>query len=437
MKRTRVKVAVAYERPHTPNWPCIDFPVDKELQRILLPITTLNPGMDFDVAKYNTRAEAEADYENDLKLYDGVLVLNMTCWKQVDLFYIEQSRTGLPTIVADVPLCGSGSTLGHTIPAVRDGKMPVPVLSTLNYAEIAEVVRIFDVLAKMKQTTILVISNQVGEQHSAAFTQAWGCRFVHKTSSDIVTLADTVSRDEAIKIAERWMEEAVEIREPTKEDIVESAIFHIAIREMMAQTGADAVTLDCLSLPYFGSYDQHSRRYPCLSHYEMLNQGKVAVCEADLPATVTSLLLQYLTGRPGFVSDPAIDTHSDQIIYAHCVGCTKIFGCDDPRQCKFTIRSHAEDDKGASVQIHFPAGEPVTTLMVYPTNSVIHSGMSVGNAGLQEGCRSKLVAKINAENVLNNWNGAWHRVTVFGDYRNLLLRLFKMKGLSVLEEDKN
>ncbi|MBS1412663.1 MAG: hypothetical protein HPZ00_05025 [Christensenellaceae bacterium] len=33
-------------------------------------------------------------------------------------------------------------------------------------------------------------------------------------------------------------------------------------------------------------------------------------------------------------------------------------------------------------------------------------------------------------------NMGWHRVTVFGDCRKQLMNLFKMKGLKVIQEDK-
>ena len=33
-------------------------------------------------------------------------------------------------------------------------------------------------------------------------------------------------------------------------------------------------------------------------------------------------------GRPGFISDPVIDTSKRQIIYAHCVASNRAFGPD-------------------------------------------------------------------------------------------------------------
>src|SRR5574337_693990 len=35
-------------------------------------------------------------------------------------------------------------------------------------------------------------------------------------------------------------------------------------------------------------------------------------------------------GRPGYISDPVIDTSKNQIIYAHCVAPTKVFGPGGP-----------------------------------------------------------------------------------------------------------
>ena len=442
MRRTRVKIVAVREEPATPCWPCIDHDADKELARVTGPVIQRNPDIDFDVVSYTQASQAEADYAQDLKTYDGVLVLLLTCWKGIDVFYAMQSRDGIPTIVADVPFCGSGSMLWTTVSTVRDNDLPVPLLSTLDYAEIADAVRIFDVLAKMRQTTVLVVQDAAETGHGnraelcRRFGETWGVRFVAAGSEEFLRYMSAVPEAEAEAIADRWAAESVEVREPSKEDIIESARVYVAVRNMMNDKGAQAVTLDCLGLSYTGAYGEHRHFYPCLSHFEMLNNGIVAVCEADLNSTVTELLIKYMTGRPGFVSDPVIDTSSGQIIYAHCVACRKVYGCEDARSCRYAIRSHAEDKKGASVQVIFPAGDDVTTLIVYPDFACIHSGRAVGNVGLDEGCRSKLAAEIDAEKVLYNWRGAWHRVTVFGDYRKEFIRLFHSRGLKVFEEDR-
>lgn len=440
MRNTIVKVAVAVAKQGVACWPCIDWPYEKELNRILSAVRTLNPDMKFEVACYTDLAQAKADYEADLNAYDGVLMLEMTCWSGIEQFYIEQAAEGLPTIVADVPFYGSGSVLAVAAQLIREHNYPVPLLSTLDYNEIARAVRCFDAIRRMKEARILVVGNKdyrVEEEGQERFEKLWGCEFVNRDGALLNQFFAEASEEEAREIAARWIREADNVYEPTEEEIVRSAKLHLAIRNMMQANQCNAVTLDCLNLSYENQYLENKHMYPCLSHYEMLKNGIVAVCEADAYSTVSSLLIKFLTDRPGFVSDPAIDTSADQIIYAHCVACTKVYGVHDPRTCRYNIRSHAEDKRGASVQVIFPAGEKLTTIQTFPDRTAsIHSSTSVGNCGLEEGCRSKLVASANAEKLLEQWSPSWHHVTVYGDYRKLFGYLFKMKGVKLLEEDK-
>ncbi len=440
MRNTLVKVVAVVAEKGEAGWPCVDWPYEKELNRIMSVVREMNADMTFDVVSYSTPEQAKADYEADLKKYDGVLVLEMTCWKYVEQFYMEQAAEGLPTIVADVLFYGSGSTLAVASQLIRNQKLPVPLISTADYREIGQAVRCFDAIRRMKEARILVVGNKdyrVEEEGQERFEKLWGCTFINCKGAELNQYFAQASDEEAQTIAQQWMDEADNVYEPTREEIVRSAKLHIAIRNMMKAHDCNAVTLDCLNLSYENQYMDNKHMYPCLSHYEMLRKGTVAVCEADAYSTVSSLLIQFMTGRPGFVSDPAIDTSSDQITYAHCVACTKVFGIHDARTCRYNIRSHAEDRRGASVQVIFPAGEKLTTIQSFPDKTAsIHSSVSVGNCSLEEGCRSKLVASANAEKLLEQWSPSWHHVTVFGDYRKVFGYLFKMKGIQILEEDK-
>lgn len=435
---TRVKIAVQMKARDLPGWPCINYDYDKELTRVTEPLFARNPDIQFDVFKYTSLDMAKADYENDLKTYDGVLVLMMTNWLKIDQFYIAQSKTGLPVIVADVPYCGSGGVLEKTSPMIRSGGFPVPMVASLNYNDIAEAAALFGVIKKMKESTILVVKNEVQTEVQQAAEQVWGCKFVNRTSKDLMAEFDEVSDEQAAPLAEKWIREAMEVREPTRADVMQGAKLYYAMKKMMADCGANAVTIDCLELSYNDIYGESCHMYPCLAYYQMANDGEIGICEADIHSTLSSMLVYYLTGRPGYVSDPVIDTSCDQIIYSHCVACRKVYGKDDPRTCQYILRSHAEDKKGASVQVIFPCGEPLTTVQISNTEgwASIHSAKSCGNAGGENGCRSKLAAVCEAEKILENWMPQWHRITVFGDYRKTLKNLFKMKGYRIIEEDR-
>lgn len=436
---TKVKVVVTVKEPGTPCWPCINFDYEKETARILKIMKAVEPFIKFDVFYYKSSEEAAAVYEQDQQVYDGILVLMMANWQDIELFYARKAKEGgLPAVLADVPYCGSGSMLNRVSFAVRSEELPVPMIASMDYEDIAKGVKLFEVIKKMQNTKILVIADKIKEAEQSAASEVWGCQFVNRTAEDLNQFFETVDAAEATDIVQKWKTEAADVLEPSDADILESAKLYLALRQMRDELNADALTVDCLTLSYGDKYTNNTHMYPCLSHAEMSRRGEVAVCEADINATLASLVTLYLTGRPGYVSDPVIDTSSDQIIYAHCVACTKICGKDDPRTCKYYIRSHAEDQRGASVQVIFPANEKLTTTMFhFPEREVcIHSSTSVGNVGGDEGCRSKLAATTKAENLLYNWMPLWHRVTVFGEYRKQFMNLFKMKQIHVIEEDK-
>lgn len=84
--------------------------------------------------------------------------------------------------------------------------------------------------------------------------------------------------------------------------------------------------------------------------------------------------MRYLTGRPGFINDPVIDTATQQVIYAHCVAPTKVYGRG--KSAHYITRSHAEDGKGASAQVIMPPNEIITTVKINVLNKkiAIHQG---------------------------------------------------------------
>lgn len=196
-----------------------------------------------------------------------------------------------------------------------------------------------------------------------------------------------------------WQKKAREVVEPSSEEILKSAKLYIALKNIMLEKKIDAVTIDCLGLYYADKL----KAYPCLSFFQLNNEGLTGVCEADLEFTITQLLMRYLTGKPGCVSDPVIDTASNQIIYAHCVATSKVFGPDGISN-PYKIRSHSEDRKGASIQSIMPVGGKVTTFKINLNREkvVLHQAETAGNVEEDKACRTKLAAKTRAKKIMEN-----------------------------------
>jgi hypothetical protein len=143
-------------------------------------------------------------------------------------------------------------------------------------------------------------------------------------------------------------------------------------------------------------------------------------------------------GRPGFISDPVIDTSKRQIIYAHCVAPNKVFGPQGETN-PFRILTHSEDRNGASVQSILPVNYLTTTLEINNQRKEIlfHQAVAVDNNPDDRACRTKLCAEPlgDIEKLFTMWDKwGWHRVTFYGDLKEPVFAMADTMGWKVIEE---
>ena len=154
-------------------------------------------------------------------------------------------------------------------------------------------------------------------------------------------------------------------------------------------------------------------------------------------SALTMAVMGALTGRPGFISDPVIDTSKGAIIYAHCVATTRPFGSNVAPN-HYRIRNHSEDRKGAAVQSLLPAGYMVTTLELNPVSRQVlfHQAKTTGNNSSDMACRTKLeaVVKGDLEKLTEHWRNGWHRVTFYGDLKDCVTELCQRLKLELVQE---
>jgi L-fucose isomerase-like protein len=327
---------------------------------------------------------------------------------------------------------GSGEYLIALSEAKRKGQRVAGVAST-RFEDVVEGIRAFECMKKIRSAVILDVTDRDPGKNAEAIREIFGAKVVQITGTEINEAYGKADRTEAQKAARRWMKEAKKIVEPSAEEIEKSGVMYVAMRDLMEKHGSRALTIDCLNLFYGGKL----QAYPCLGLFQFLNEGKVGACEADLQSTITMVLMEYLTGRPGYISDPVVDQAKNQIIYAHCVAPNKVYGPNGPAN-PYHIRSHSEDRKGASVRSLLPVGEITTTLKYHPIlkEVVIHQAKAVANIDEDKACRTKLAAEIRDVNkMVAEWDRhGWHRVTYFGDYQRPVETVSALLGFKVVEE---
>jgi len=293
-------------------------------------------------------------------------------------------------------------------------------------------------LARFRQSKVLVLGKGNGGKQRDVLGATWQ----YVDWKELEAMYPEVDRDEAAEWAKRWTNRAkalppgeyVEPSVPPAKEIDNAALVYLAMLRLLKKYDTNMITASCGGgLGTSGAL----RGFPCLGFAQLLDDGGLGICEAQVDETPPMLMARLLTGRPGFVSDPAIDTSQNRIVYSHCVGPTKMFG-PDGEQNGFHIRtSHAR--VGAVVESLMPAGYMTTSFRtnVARRQMVIHQAKSLGPLASEKGCRTKLIGEVHGDigKMFARWDQfGWHRVTVYGDVKEPLAEFGKALGLEVIEE---
>lgn len=426
--KAKVGLVFCHIPPGNATWPTKDYDYDGRGKELTSKLTAACPQVDFTFRTAHNTGEADAILK-ELTDVDGFVVYVIGIWTGVPNSIM---RCGKPVVLVDDLYAGSGEILIQSGVARRE-KLPVAVVSSSDMQDVADAANLFVVIGSMKETRILDVVDYDIAAGADKIKANFGPTVIRMGSEEMACYVSKADAKEAAQWADFWISQAKKVVEPSRDDLIESGKMYLALSQAAVEKRADAVSMDCLGMFYTGRVTG----YPCLSFFQFNNDGGTGVCEGDLNSTVTQLMMRYMTGRPGYVSDPVIDTSKDEIIYAHCVCTNKVFG-PKGKANPYIIRSHAEDRKGASVQSLLPSGEPVTTLEidVWGKHMVVHSAKTTRNIEEPKACRTKLAARTNAQAILDNWSMGWHRVTVFGDYRKQVINLARLYGMTVFQEDK-
>jgi len=206
--------------------------------------------------------------------------------------------------------------------------------------------------------------------------------------------------------------------------------FDLALRTTSAHNKS-VNTFNCLGLFYAGKLPA----YPCLGFSRLNNLGLVGACEADVESTLTMLLFQYMAGKPGFITDPVIDTGSGTVIHAHCVAPTCMDGLGS-REEPYVLRSHMEDDKGAVVQVRMRVGQTITMAKLVGSETMLLSTGEIIDTPISErGCRTQITTRVkDPKRLLAQYRHGLHRVIFYGDHTAAVERLSKFLKFKVVYE---
>jgi hypothetical protein len=472
--KLKIKILYSLHEPvqNRPDWPNVGFDFRPVMEKITTALAEECNDFVFETAQANGPEEAEKIIAADTDAaVDGYVVYQLNCWNRV---VQPAAATGKPVLYADYQYAGSGGFLVYAAGFLREktpnlafvassrmedqiaavkcfnefqkGGSPSAFVAAVKRSRVSrtppagdlscepdvpDLLSTEECLKRMSESRILAVRNQEAGPGDPIF----GIPREWLGFSEINEAWEAADRDESRAVADRWQEAASDVIDVSRETLETSAAMYLGMKDVLKRHGANAITMNCLG----GFYGGHIHAYPCLGFHELANEGLIGACECDVRSTATMTAITALTGgRPGFISDPVIDTAKRRIIYAHCVASNRAFGPDGPSN-PFTIMTHSEDRQGASVRSILPTGYMTTTLEILPDRKEIlfHQAKAVDNDPDDRACRTKLCAEPvgDMEKLFTMWDRwGWHRVTFYGDLKDPVYALAGAMGWTVVEE---
>lgn|GEM_PF-37460 len=342
---------------------------------------------------------------------------------------------GLPTVLFSQPFSGHGWMY---FPQWHKQGKKVVLLPTSDWTEIDRLVGLLRVPAWLKQTRIIAWGPPQGTAGACSAEQIkkrFGAELVSVSNDRVQEMMKAIDPKAAEAEAEEyWIRQARAIVEPTRPEIIESARLFLAIKELMIQEKAQAVTSShCMGNPR-----------GCLTFSKLNDLGFVGACEGDMDSTLTMLMFAYAFRVPGFITDPVIDKAKNAMVHFHCTSATKMDGPQGQR-LPFTIRTQTDSKGGVALQVENRVGQAVTCAKLVDLNTMlITPGKIIETSTSPLACRTQFAQSVpDARRLFLNWGEnviqggvmtLLHRVVFYGDYMSEIRDLGDLMGFKVIEE---
>ena len=473
--KTRIRIVYALhgEKQTGPDWPNKGFDFRPFMDRTNTTLARQCKGFEFvpSLATGEEQAKKLLLQDKNAGDIDGYLVYQMNCWNQV---VQTLATSGKPVLYADFQFGGSGGFLVYNAGFLRSKAPNVAFVASSKPKDLVEAVKCFQVakrggtapdfvaaiarlrlkgtpgagrLAGEADPVICLSANEcarrlkeakilaVRDQNSGPASEMMGITVEQIPFAELNEAWQQANKDDARSVADGWTKNAKRIEGVTRETLETSAAMYLAEKALLKKHWANGITINCLG----GFYGGHIHAYPCLGFHQLNSDGLIGGCECDVRSAATMVIGTTLTqGRPGYISDPVIDTSKRQIIYAHCVAHNKAFG-PAGRTNPFEILTHSEDRQGASIRSILPTGYMTTSLQIEQSRKeiLLHRALALANDPDDRACRTKLCAEPvgDLEKLFRMWDQwGWHRVTFYGDLKERVCALADAVGWKVIEE---
>jgi len=436
-RRTKVKVARLYMGLPNPHWPKPTLNLAEEIRFYGSEFVKLKDQLsdvEFVPDQLVSSPQQVGQLKDKLQDVDGILAIHLTIG--IGSILNEILSVGKPTVVFAVPYSGHewvgfGSMQKQPIGAKME------CMLTTDYKQLAVAVRPFRAIHHLREAKILNVTTRSFAKYAESIKEKFGTEIKQLELKRVEDAYNAVDDNQARAETERWIRQAEQVVEPSRENIFKSCKLALAFEKLLDEEDATVMTVDC----YGTMWDKTIKlpAYPCIGFTRLNDMGLGGICESDLQSAMTHIIYQGLVGRPGFISDPTIDESRNAIIGAHCLGTRKMDGPDGPA-APYKIRTVMERQEGVTPQVQMRVGQKVTEAILlgtdsipYFTGEIIETPVSLAD---DRGCRTKITVKVDGDvrKLWKNWANGLHRQTCYGDITPELMTFCRFKDIKMVNE---
>jgi len=205
----------------------------------------------------------------------------------------------------------------------------------------------------------------------------------------------------------------------TKDDFDKSAKVYASLRSLLEKHDLTSLSVRCFD--FIGKYGATG----CYGVAMLNDQGIVAGCEGDIPATVAMLTLSEVSGSPTFLANPS-SIEGRKLTMAHCTIAPKLTK-------GYRYRTHFESGLGVAISGSLREGERVTVVRFSNDFGVLRAGEGIitrGEAWSEKLCRTQVEITMdgNAELIRERPMGN-HLVIAYGSHLQILHGVASLAGI--------
>jgi hypothetical protein len=431
-RKSKVRVAKIYLGKPKAHWPTPNMDIAAERQRYEAAFARMQKefaDVEFVGNELVTTSDQVAKLADTLKSVDGILAIHLAMGIGDLLPGLLASKQ--PVVLFAAPYSGhEWAGFGALRQQPSGERLECLLTSDLN--QLAVAVRPFRALHHLREAKVLNLTTRALPQpYVTAIASKFGTQIQTLDRKRMLDAYESIPQAAAEAETNRWIRHATKVVEPPRDEIFRSCKLALAFQKVMDEEQATVLTVDC-----YGSMYRNLPAFPCVGFVRLNSIGLGGICESDLQCAMTHIVLQGLSGKPGFVSDPTLDAAKGSIILAHCLGSIKMAG-PDGEAAPYKLRTIMERQEGCVPQVKMRLGQKVTQAILIGADQLIYfTGDIIETPDVDRGCRTKITVKVDGdlEKLWQNWSHGLHRVTCYGDLVPDLKRFCRFTGVKLVNE---